>query len=70
MNNKIDDLLNEACEEILNNLVAKHACLQLDNKLFGAFDSKDAMEIVADLVEALNFSEEIEVAHKTKDWGK
>lgn len=62
--------LEKDCEEILRALISRHACLQLSNPAFDAWDSVNAKEIVADLIEQINMSSEIHEAHFKKDWGK
>lgn len=48
----------------------KHGCIQVGCKDFGIFDESDAMELVADLVEMIQYSEEIEEAVSEIDFGK
>lgn len=62
--------IQKECEEILRSLIAKHGFLQPDNPMFDVWNSSDAKEVVADLIEAIQGSYEIENAHKKDDWGK
>jgi hypothetical protein len=62
--------LQKECESILKTLIKKHECLCPENKVFGVFDAGDAMNIVADLVEKIQYSDDISFAMKLSDWGK
>ncbi len=69
-NNILNDEANRDAAEILMKLMARHGFLQPANKDFDVWDRKDAANLVADLIEELNKSEAIWVAHDKTDWGK
>lgn len=62
--------LKEECTELVRKLMVKHKCLQPENQDFDIWDANDAKEIVADLVQGIKESYEIDLAHTKKDWGK
>lgn len=62
--------LEKECEVILRSLISKHAFLQPANELFDVWDANNAKEVVADLIEMINKSSDIEDAHNERDWGK
>ncbi len=66
----LNSRLRDECEELVRQLLRRHACLQPMNKQYGVFDASDAKEIVRDLIILLNKSESITVAHNMIDWGK
>ena len=66
----MSDELKQACADILDQLMKKHGCIQVECKDFGIFNESDAMELVADLIEMIQYSEEIEEASKSIDFGK
>lgn len=62
--------LDRECSEILRELIVKHGFLQPASREFDVWNSDDASEVVADLIEAIKYSEIIETAHNENDWGK
>lgn len=62
--------LKHECEDILRRLITSHSFLQPDNPKYDVWDGKDAKEVVADLIEMLNASSEIQDAHSKDGWGK
>ncbi len=66
----LNSRLKDECEELVRQLLRRHACLQPMNKQYDVWDASDAKEIVRDLIILLNRSEAITTAHYKIDWGK
>lgn len=62
--------LEKECAEILRKIMVKHQFLNPESVSFDCWSSEDAEELVADLVEAIKYSSEIEHATSMNDWGK
>lgn len=62
--------LEQECVALVRKLMAKHAFLQPANRDFDVWDKDDAAEVLADLIEEIKYSSEINLAHNGNDWGK
>lgn len=63
--------LKEECTEIVRKLIAKHAFLQPDTEAFDVWDKSDAVEVLADLINLIKYSDEIAEAHHNEtEFGK
>ena len=63
------ELKNE-CEDILRKLITQYEFLNIGSDNFDKWDTNDAENLIADLIQLIQKSDAIDHAIITTDWGK